>query len=192
MHLACTRCSKWRTVPKSAQQIQGKPPSPRPPLQDLGAWTLLGEYCGVWDRSEALDARTAEDPLGLGTLRQDRVVELGYTTSDARPGVEKGWCPGIAAASALEHACCLAPGGHASRWAALEEFACSDPEPRTWHLIPVLLECSPAHQVELPCEPGPEPRAQPALPHQRLHGRARLRRRAQCGLAGGGGQVRDP
>ena len=88
--------------PKECTADRRKPSSPGPPSQDLGAWTLLGEYCGVWDRSEALDARTAEDPLGLGTLRQDRVVELGYTTSNARPGVEKGRCPSIAAASALE------------------------------------------------------------------------------------------
>ena len=76
--------------------------SPGPSAQDVGAWTLLGEYCGVWDRSEALDVRTAEDPLGLGTLRQDRVVELGYTTSDARPGVDKGQHPLFVVPPSLE------------------------------------------------------------------------------------------
>ena len=89
------------------------------PLQGLGAWTLLGEYCGVWDRSEALDRRTAEDSLGLGTLRQDRVVELGYTTSDARPGVDKGRCSTPRCHLCSKTGCCPALSGQARRWAAL-------------------------------------------------------------------------
>ena len=91
-----------------------------PPLQDLGAWTLLGEYCGVWDRTDALDRRIAEEPLGLGTLRQDRVVELGYTSSDARPGVDKGRCSQSAVPPLLADGPLLALCGHARRWAALQ------------------------------------------------------------------------
>ena len=60
-------------------------------VQSLPEWTLLGEYCGVWDtqapsseaEAEEDDSSALDDPIGLGPLLRDKVSELGYTSKSA-------------------------------------------------------------------------------------------------------------
>ena len=60
-------------------------------VQGLPEWTLLGEYCGVWDtqapsseaEAEEDDCSALHDPIGLGPLLRDKVSELGYTSKAA-------------------------------------------------------------------------------------------------------------
>ena len=61
-------------------------------VQSLPEWTLLGEYCGVWDRqvpssyAEAEDdddAVDSVDPFGLGPILHDKVSDLACSGSAA-------------------------------------------------------------------------------------------------------------
>ena len=75
-------------------------------LQSLPEWTLLGEYCGVWDRqvpaseAEETDAPDIGDPLGLGPLLYDKVSDLACSSKEAPKGATDGrpfpaanaWC----------------------------------------------------------------------------------------------------
>ena len=67
-----------------------------PPFQDMKAWMLVGEYCGVWnkqasDRDEEGDTSGIDDdPLKLGALLHDKVSELGYTNTSASPDFADG------------------------------------------------------------------------------------------------------
>ena len=60
--------------------------------QTLSKWTLLGEYTGVWDSQEQVTQRIKDDPMGLGTMRRDKVTALGYTSeaSKAAEDVQQG------------------------------------------------------------------------------------------------------
>ena len=53
-------------------------------------WTLLGEYTGVWDSQERSLQRISGDPMGLGTMRRDKVTELAYAGEDVSEDVHKG------------------------------------------------------------------------------------------------------
>ena len=56
----------------------------------MPGWTLLGEYCGVYDKVDEVERRVNADPLGLGTMRRDRVTELEYTCKETRAGISSG------------------------------------------------------------------------------------------------------
>ena len=65
-------------------------------MQKLPEWTLLGEYCGVWDRqapsteAQEDDSGALDDPVGLGPLLRDKVSELGYTSKSAPSDAANG------------------------------------------------------------------------------------------------------
>ncbi len=65
-------------------------------FQDMKDWTLVGEYCGVWnkqasDKDEEGDTSGIDgDPLKLGALLHDKVSELGYTNASASPSFADG------------------------------------------------------------------------------------------------------
>lgn len=54
-------------------------------VQDLAAYTLLGEYVGVVRTGAAVDAEAAACPLGLGGLVQDKLKNFSHSDHDARP-----------------------------------------------------------------------------------------------------------
>lgn len=64
--------------------------------QSFPEWTLLGEYCGVWDTQDVSseagedDALDIEDPVGLGPLLYDKVSDLGYTSKSAPAAAATG------------------------------------------------------------------------------------------------------
>ena len=68
-------------------------------VQGLPEWTLLGEYCGVWDKqapateAKENDSSALDDPVGLGPLLRDKVSELGYTSSSAPADAANGRPP---------------------------------------------------------------------------------------------------
>ena len=68
-------------------------------MQSLVEWTLLGEYCGVWDtqapssEAEDDDSGALDDPIGLGPLLRDKVSELGYTSKSAPADATNGGSP---------------------------------------------------------------------------------------------------
>ena len=57
-------------------------------MQDLPAWALVNEYCGVWDAASAVAQRIDEDPLGA--IRCDKVIEIQLTTPGACTTASKG------------------------------------------------------------------------------------------------------
>ena len=59
-------------------------------LQALAAWKLLGEYTGVWDNHETVSQRINSDPIGLGTMRRDKVTEFACTSKDAPEEAQEG------------------------------------------------------------------------------------------------------
>ncbi len=66
-------------------------------VQSLPEWTLLGEYCGVWDRQvpsseaeEEDDAVDPVDPFGLGPLLHDKVSDLACSGASAPEGAIDG------------------------------------------------------------------------------------------------------
>ena len=58
--------------------------------QDMPAWTLVGEYTGIWVMQDRMTQRVIEDPMGLGVMKYDRVVELAYTSQEGREDAQKG------------------------------------------------------------------------------------------------------
>jgi len=58
--------------------------------QAMAAWKLLGEYTGVWDNHETVSQRINDDPIGLGTMRRDKVTEFASTSKDANEEAQKG------------------------------------------------------------------------------------------------------
>ena len=66
------------------------------PFQDMKDRTLVGEYCGVWNKQasdrdeEGNTSGIDDDPLKLGALLHDKVSELGYTNASASPGFADG------------------------------------------------------------------------------------------------------
>ena len=58
------------------------------PVQDLPAWTLVGEYCGVWDAASAVAQRIDKDPLGA--IRCDKVIEIQLAAARASTTASKG------------------------------------------------------------------------------------------------------
>jgi len=59
-------------------------------LQAMAAWKLLGEYTGVWDNHETVSQRINDDPIGLGTMRRDKVTEFACTSRDAPQEAQEG------------------------------------------------------------------------------------------------------
>ena len=59
-------------------------------VQGMPAWTLLGEYTGVWDRQDRVSQRINEDPMGLGVMRRDKVTALDYTSQEDSEDAPKG------------------------------------------------------------------------------------------------------
>ena len=68
------------------------------PVQGLPEWTLLGEYCGVWDMqvpsgAEGGNNPDIEDPIGLGPLLYDKVSDLAYSSKTAPKAAVAGKAP---------------------------------------------------------------------------------------------------
>ncbi len=65
-------------------------------VQSLPEWTLVGEYCGVWETQDASAAADdnndpdTEDPFGLGPLLFDKVSDLGYSCQSAPEAASEG------------------------------------------------------------------------------------------------------
>ena len=67
-------------------------------MQSLPEWTLLGEYCGVWETQDSSSADDdnnpdIEDPFGLGPLLYDKVSDLGYSSKSAPEAASEGRTP---------------------------------------------------------------------------------------------------
>ncbi len=44
----------------------------------------------MWDKQEKVSQRIAKDPMGLGRMQRDKLVELAYTRKDASQDAQKG------------------------------------------------------------------------------------------------------
>lgn len=52
--------------------------------QDLPAYTLLGEFCGVVKTGQAIEAESADDPVGFGGLMNDKIKDFNHSHTDSR------------------------------------------------------------------------------------------------------------
>ncbi|BDA48865.1 hypothetical protein COCOBI_12-5480 [Coccomyxa sp. Obi] len=58
-------------------------------VQDMPAFTLMGEYCGVVKTGDAAEAASAEDPMGFGGLKNDKLKDFCHSHPD-RNGCGRG------------------------------------------------------------------------------------------------------
>lgn len=47
--------------------------------QDMPAFTLMGEYCGVVKTGDAAEAAAVEDPMGFGGLKNDKLKDFCHS-----------------------------------------------------------------------------------------------------------------